>query len=189
MIRLSKYKNGEIKVTWNENPMQKDYEYEWLKCRIRSKTYQCLSSFSLGVELKIHRGGRICYGMLVAQILPHSERDCVKISVAFTSKNTIKYEKSCLINDTYVYKGLPEEYAGQVIASISSAILKTDCYPQCNIIIEDAANCEIGSSPMIFGIVADIITNIICTGSENEIQNIDIENFTGKFVKNISLQY
>lgn len=71
--------------------------------------------------------------------------------MAFTSKNTTKYEDSCLINDTYVYKGLPEEYAEQVIASINSAILKRGRYPQCNIIIEDAANCEIGSSPMIFG--------------------------------------
>lgn len=189
MFRLFKYKNGEIKITWNEKPMLKDYEYEWRRSQIRIKTSQISTSFSLGLELKIHTGGRICYGMLAAQIKPHDEHDCVNVSLAFTSENTSRYGESCLMADTYVYKGLPEEYVEQVTQSIGSAILKKDRYPQCNIVIGDAANCEVGSSPMIFGIMADIMIDLICTGSEDEFVNMDIETFTGKYVKNIHLQY
>ncbi len=189
MVKLFKYKNGEIKIMWNAKPMLKDHEYSWYSNQIETKTYQFSSSFLLGVELKVHKGGRICYGMLMAQVQPYDKQNCVDISLAYTHKNTVKYEGSCLYNDTYVYKGLPEEYVGQVINSISSSILKKDSYPQCSITLEESVNCEVGSSPIIFGIIADIITNIICTSSEDEILDMNIETFTKQYVKNISLQY
>lgn len=189
MIRLFQYKNGEIKITWNLQPIQRDYKYEWRRKQITLNTYQFLSSAILEVELKIHKGGRICYGMLAAQVDPHEEQDCVELSVAYTRENTIKYTGSCLVDDTYVYKGLPEEYVEKVINSISSTILQKETYPQCSICIENAANCEVGSSPMIFGIIADIMTNIICTSSEDEMRNTDIETFTTQYARNIGFTY
>ena len=42
---------------------------------------------------------------------------------------------------------------------------------------------------MIFGIIADIMTNIICTNSEDEMRNMDIETFTTQYVKNIGFKY
>lgn len=189
MNRFFKYKNGEIKIMWNVKSTLKDYEYDWRRRQIKIKTHPFLSSFLLGVELKIHKGGRICYGMLMAQVQPCDEQDCVNISLAYTHKNTIKYEFSCLANDSYVYKGLPEEYVEYIINSFNSSILKKESFPQCSISIEESANCEVGSSPMLFGIISNIIINIIYTSSEDEILNMSIENFTEKYVKNIGLQY
>lgn len=189
MVKLFKYKNGEIKVMWNAEPMLKDYEYSWYSNPIEIKTYQFSASFSLGVELKIHMGGRICYGMLMAQVKPYDKQNCVDLCLAYTHKNTVKYEESCLCNDRYVYKGLPEEYVEEVINRITLSILEKESYPQCSIILEESANCEVGSSPRIFGIIADIIINIICAGAEDEILDMNIEAFTRQYVKNISLQY
>lgn len=122
--------------------------------------------------------------MLAAQVQPHNEQDCVKVSIAFTHENIVRFEKSCLTDPSYVYKGLPEEYVDRVIDHICSVILEKESYPQCHIIIENAANCEVGSSPVFFGMIAEIIANIICTGSEAEIQNMDIETFNIQYVKN-----
>ena len=127
--------------------------------------------------------------MLAAQVEPNSKVDCVNLSLAFTQENTIKFEDACVIDNTYVYKGLPEEYTSEIINKTYSLISQKESYPQCNIIFEDSANCEVGSSPMIFGIIAEIIINIIFSGSVDEILNLDIKTFTKLYVKNINLQY
>ncbi len=131
------------------------------------------------MELKVHRGGRICYGFLVAQIKLHNECDCIKISISYIHGNSVKYEESSLWNDTSVYKGLPEE----VSESIITTIMAKNSYPQCEIAINYAANCEVGSSPIIFEVIAETITKLICSSSEEEIQNMNIETFTKKYVR------
>lgn len=189
MIKVFKYKNGEIRIKYDELPVVKDYEYEWIKKQIKVKTFNMEASFSLGVEVAVHKGGRICYGMLTAQVKPHNEPDCVNLSLAYTQENTTKFEDACVIDKTYVYKGLPKEYTSEIINKIYSLISQKESYPQCNIIFEDSANCEVGSSPMFFGIIAEIIVNIIFGGSIDEILNLDVETFTKLYVKNINLQY
>lgn len=189
MNRLFKYKRGEIKVIWNEQPMVKDYEDKWIEKRIVKKTKQLLTSFSVGVEMMLPTGGRICYGLLSAKVEPHNEQDIVKLSMAFTSHNTVRYEESFLWNDEHVYKGLPEEYIGYVSNSICEKIYEKNIYPQCSILFEYAANCEVGSSPRLFEIIAEIIINLICTSSLDEICSINIEDFTKKYVKSMTLQY
>lgn len=47
--------------------------------------------------MMIHKGGRICYGMLVAQVLPYNETNAVKVSIAYTRENSIRYKESILL--------------------------------------------------------------------------------------------
>lgn len=187
MNRLFKYKNGEIKVFWDETPMHKNYEESLLVKELRKKTKKVEDSFMVGVELKINRGGRICYGMLMARMQPIEKQDTVNLSIAYTHKNTVRYENSFLINDKYVYKGLPEEYISQVFECISSVIDEKEEYPQCNIFFDYAANCEVGSSPMVFGLIAEMIVNIVYESSYDELANITIADFTKKYVKKVIL--
>ena len=42
---------------------------------------------------------------------------------------------------------------------------------------------------MIFGMIADIIVNLIYTSSEYEIYNMDIETFSEQYIKNTKLKY
>lgn len=189
MKRIFKYKNGEIRVMWDEQFIPRDYECDWYYKKIKKKGTEILKSFLVGVELQINKGGRVCYGMLAAKVLPDNEPNEIKISIAYTNKNTIRYKESSLFNDTFVYKGLPKEYVEQVGNSILGVIEKKESYPQCDIMFEDAANCEVGSSPMLFGIIAEIVVNLICTGTEDEISNMNIEEFTEQYASKCKLIY
>lgn len=184
MIKAFKYKNGEIVVSWNESLRIKDYKYEWRKEYVQVKTYKAALPYTLGVELAIHTGGRICYGMLAAQVKPSDKKDCVGLSLALTQENSIKYEG---IDNAYAYKGLPEEYADEIINKIHLFMLKKESYPQCDIFIEDAVNCEVGSSSSFFGIIAEIMINLISSATEASISNMDIKTFTKLYASNINL--
>lgn len=189
MIKIFNYKNGEIKVMYNESPMAMDYSYSWKKHQVEIITFPVSLNYWLGIEIKINKGGRICYGMLVAQVQPNEDTNCVKIDIAFTQKNNIRYYDSCLYDDTSVYKGLPKEYVDSVIQSVTSEILKKDYYPGYKIVFEYAANCEVGSSPMIYQIISEIIINMIYENACEKILDMDVETFTKEFAKNASLHY
>lgn len=183
MIRLFSYQNGKVKIIWNEQPMLNNYGSEWVTSKIEKKTTSFSDTFMLGVELMVHTGPRICYGMLGAQVQPCAERDIVGVSIAYTHGNTIKYENSLLLNDNYVYKGLLQEYAEAVSDSVLRTISEKESYPQCAVSFAYAANCEVGSSPMFFAITAEILTNLICTCTEEKILNMTIEEFTGQYIR------
>lgn len=189
MKKVFKYKNGKIQVIYNEQFISKDYEDEYCSKKIEHKTNVISKSFTVGVEMMVHKGGRICYGMLVAQILPYDKPNAVKLSIAYTRENTIRYKESILYDDEFVYKGLPQEYVEQIYSSIYQLIKEKDIYPQCDISFEYSANCEVGSSPMIFGHIAEIIANMLYIDSIEEIFNMDIANFTNLYLKGINLIY
>lgn len=125
----------------------------------------------------------MCYGMLAAKVQPHDDKDIVKVAIAVTHENLIHYEGSLLLNDTYVYEGLPEEYINQIKSSIIKTVLDKEKYPQCIISFENAANCEVGSSPMLFGMIAELIVDLICTSSKEDVLNMNIEDFTKQYIK------
>lgn len=189
MIKTFDYRNGEIKITYNESPAVKDYKYDWKKYQIGITTFPVLLNYRLGVELEIRKGGRICYGMLGVQVQPEKEINRVKIDVAFTKGNSIRYYDSCLFNGSRVYKGLPEEYLESVIRKVTSEILKRDKFPQYKVLFEYAANCEVGSSPMIYGMISEIIINIISENACEKIMDMDIQSFTNQFAENVNLHY
>ena len=189
MIKVFDYKNGKIKIMYNEPSMVRDYKYDRKEHKIELMTFPVSLDHWLGVEVKINKGGRICYGMLAAQVQSNEDADCVRIDIAFTQKNNIRYYDSCLYDDTSVYKGLPKEYVDSVIQSVTSEILKKDHYPGYKIVFEYAANCEVGSSPMIYQIISEIIINMIYENACEKILDMDVETFTKEFAKNASLHY
>ena len=109
----------------------KNDKYHWCQNCITIKTCELLSPFSLGIEMEKHTSGRICYGMLCANVQPFYKQNCVKIELAYIDKNSIKYEYSSLFDDTHVYKGLPKEYTQYIMNQICSAISEKEYYPQC----------------------------------------------------------
>ncbi len=189
MKRTFEYKSGKIKVIWNETPMEKEYEEEWITQEINKTTKKVLNPFSVGVELMVHTGPRMCYGMLMAYVTPSDEQDCIKVSVAYTKENAIKYPNSLLSDDRYVYKGLSEEYVEEVCNTVSEVINEKADYWQCDIVFGDAANCEAGSSPMFFRIITKIILELIDKNVLDAISTMSIADFTARYVKDINLRY
>ena len=182
MIKIFQYKNGEIRIKKDENLSVRDYQYEWKKRQIKVKTVELPLPFCLGVEIIVHTGGRICYRMLSAQVSPYNEPDCVNLSLAYTQNNTVRYTETGLIDDSHIYKGLPEEYTADILDRRVSFILEKEVFPQCSNCYKHAAHSAVASSPMIFGVIAETIINIICTGSVDEIFHLDAETF---YIKNL----
>ena len=187
MKRLFNYQNGEINLILNEPPLLRDYPDSLREEQFSRPACPISNTYMIGLELKVHTGGRMCYGLLAAQAEPCERRDSVMISVAYTPGNTVRYKNSLLTDDRYIYKGLPEEYMEFVMNRIRLAITEQERCPQCRISFLYAANCEVGSSPMLFGIIAEIIIKIICTGSINELPGMDQEAFTERYIKQYHL--
>lgn len=127
--------------------------------------------------------------MLMAYVTPSDEQGCIKTSIAYTKKNTIKYPNSLLSDDRYVYKGLPEECVEEVCNTVSEVLNEKDDYLQCDIVFRDAANCEAGSSPWLFGIITKMILEIININELDAILTMSIEDFTEKYVTDVHLRY
>ena len=189
MYKTYKYKNGEIKLLKNEIPMARDYEYRSKFFQVIRKTQQLDNEFSLGIEMKIHRGGRICYGLLGAEVKSGKNLEAINVHIAYTDKNRIRYNDSCLINDEFVYKGLPEEYIEKINSSITEDILNRKNFPQCDIFFDYAANCEVGSSPALFGCIAKMLIRLISSNLMDQIFNMGIKEFTEEFVQDVNLRY
>lgn len=189
MIKVFDYKNGKIKIMYNEPSMVRDYKYDRKEHKIELMTFPVSLDHWLGVEVKINKGGRICYGMLAAQVQSNEDADCVRIDIAFTQKNSIRFYDSCLYDDSWVYKGLPQEYVESIIQSATSEIIKKDRYPQCKIIFGHAANCEVGSSPMIYRLISEMMIDMIFENAYEKIMDMDIKTFTERSAQNIGLHY
>lgn len=162
--------------------MANDYPREWCTVIKTKQTKQITTGFEIGVELAFHTGGRICYGFLAANVRPHPEPDTVKISLAFTRGNTARYEDSCLLNDSFVYKGLPQEYVTQTIESMMAAIEGEGAYIQAEIRVDDSANCEVGSSPALFGVIGELLVKLINADSIEQVMDMETEAFTRKYL-------
>ena len=60
MIKLFTYRSGKVKISYNEKLTAED-EYEDVRCQqVNVKTYPIFDSFSLGIEIAVHTGGRYC---------------------------------------------------------------------------------------------------------------------------------
>lgn len=185
MEKVFAYKNGNIKVMYNESGMLRDYEEEYIVRDVDRETCAFAKEYSVSVEWSRHVGGKICYGMLGATVRPYHKADSVRVSMAYTQKNTVKYDESLLLNDEYVYKGLPIEYVGYLEECIEQYIKEKDAFPQCEIVLNQAANCEVGSSEMFFSYIAQMLINMIYNDSVEEIIDMDVEEFTSRYVEKI----
>lgn len=188
MEKIFIYKNGKVKLIYNEQFAKKDYIEEYVIDFIEHKTRAMENSFSIGIELMVHKGGRIYYGMLAAQVRPNIEANSVKMSVAVTPQNTVKYSEYILLNDEYVYKGLPKEYVAQIINCIKQSVCEKESYPQYEVSFDYAANCEVGSSPRFFGYIAEIIMEILYSDSTEEIFEMAADEFAELYLKNMGFQ-
>ena len=189
MKRLFELKNGKIKVFFNEDPIEKDYiDYEVNKV-LNTKTYLIEDAFSIGVEYALHTGPRILYGFMMVYVEPNDVNNTVNVSVSYTKDNVIHYEKSLLIyNSDYVYKGLPEEYLKDVQKTIENKIICSEYFPQCNLRFASSANCEVGSCSNFFVKITEIIIELICKCSMEEIADVLNERFFEKFDINLSVR-
>lgn len=188
MERVFEYVNGQIKLMYNEVPSSKDYETYAVTDVIQRDTCQIEQSFSIGIEYKCHVGGRMLYGLLLADVAPCQIKNTVNVIILYTKGNSIHFDGSLLLNDAHVYKGLPKEYLEGVRQSVLESVRCRQSFPQCDLVFCSSANCEIGSSPALFGKIAKVIVKMVHRNSFAELQQISTDDFTEKYCAELRMQ-
>lgn len=189
MKKLYEYQNGIIKLILDEEPIINDFVSKRKTEKILSSCKELGTPRLVGLEVMLSRGGRICYGMLAAKIITNGNLDLVNVSIDYTEKNTIHYKDSLLRHDENVYKGLQEQYLKYVTNAIQNFIIYNPEFPKCDLVFEYAANCEVGSSPIFFEIIAEMIMKIIYTWNNCDLYCMDIESFTKLYAYRMNLKY
>ncbi len=181
MEKIFEFRNGKIRVTYNEVQKSQNIEEKYVRASVKRKTRRCTDEYSVGVEAMAHTGGRMCYGKLSVSMRPQEEADKINIAIAVTEENTVKLSNSLLLDDSYVYCSLPEEYAEHMLDCVINAIEAAETFPQCVLVFEEAANCEAGSSSMYFGGIAELLIRMIEKDNAAEIflmnENVFAEQF------------
>ncbi len=183
MEKVFEFRNGKVRVTYNEPGKIQGFEEKYVSASVQRNTRKCTSVYSVGVEAMAHTGGRMCYGKLSVSVRPQKEADKINITIAVTEENTIKFRNSLLLDDSYVYCGLPEEYVELMLDCVANAIEAVETFPQCTLFFEEAANCEAGSSSMYFGGIAELLVRMIEKENAADIFFMSEKEFAEHFFK------
>lgn len=188
MFKNYEYKNGQVKLIIDEEPMVNDYISEHLSGFVEKKCDKIIIPNLIGLEVSLSKGGRICYGLLAGKLIPNNKQNIISFDISYTAQNTIKYTDSILYNDNYVYKGLPKEYLEHVKMGILKGIEKVNFFPNCNLHYDYAANCEVGSSPMFFEMISETLTELISSGLNLNICESDATELLSFFGRKFNLK-
>lgn len=183
MEKTFRFKNGVIKIGYNEKAGLKTGRETYIKKRIERKTTGSSRESTLCVEAMAHRGGRMCYGLLFVRLRPLEEMNVVKVTVAVNEENMLKYEDAMLSDTEQVFRGFPKEYLELTLESIINSVNEKEVFPQCEIAFECAANGEVSSSAMFFSYLAELIIGMIANGKMKEMLHMEQEKFVETYVK------
>lgn len=188
MQKVFDYECGSVTLLGDIDLSFLDYENEYYHQKVQTKTRVNEHSYFLGIEMIAHRGGVIRYGMLCTSVQPNAENDSVNISIAYTNENNVRYQGVSQFDYNHTYKGMPYEYLESVRNSVINTILEKKNYPQCSIDFIYSANCEVGSSPMFFSMLAEVIMNIIYDETYDEVWKMNTADFTNQYLKKFHLK-
>lgn len=162
---------GDIKYWISEFPNKIVYNYKTKKftCDVIKKAAVYQNSIIL--ELHLHKDVN-SYGRLGIQYEPQL-KDTLEVIVHYVDENSISYQSELIKYDKfmYMYHGLPQDCLKFVEKSIKQHL---DIYGFSGgkITVSFAANSEVKSSPLFFGIMTSILMKILVA---NEWENVESE--------------
>lgn len=189
MFKKFEYSSGTIKVMLNEQYMQMELGTDIHEERIKPKNpiAKALPK-TLGLEVAVHTGPRICYGLMSTTITSNKVNDLVTLSTEYTKTNSEKFTDSILLNNDYTYKGLPKEFLSAVINSAINTIKEKESFPLCDIHFNYTANCEAGSSQAFFHIIIEAYFELILMFDNNKTIEMNLISFEEFLANKFSLR-
>ena len=124
------------------------------------------------VELFLHKDANN-YGLLGMEFIPQRDAEKLEIQIKYTKENTEHFQSKIKRYDNMLYYGLCEEYVSYLKSRLIDKIHSKDEFYCGSLIISIAANSMVGSSPMIFGVIANIIIEMFLMLQKERIRNID----------------
>lgn len=112
-------------------------------------------------ELFLHKDAS-CYGLLGFKFIPDRESSRLKISVRYHEGNKEHYfsEIRASGSQKHIYKGLEHQYLSAVTDSIAAFCQKNKLSGG-SLYMHTAANCEVGSSPLLFESLTELLLSVM----------------------------
>lgn len=155
--------NADLKYWINEFPILEKFESESEKIQIpmrKSIPIKCFLN-KVALEVYLHKNSSN-YALLGLEYEPN-ESGVLSTEIQYIVDNEMHYESALTKFNNYKYLGLPEECTDIILETIksnkniSSGILK----------IPIASNCEVGSSPLVYSKVINLLLELICNQKED----------------------
>lgn len=155
--------NADLKYWINELPILEKIESKTKKTQILTRENIRKKCFwtKVALEVYLHKNAGN-YALLGLEYEP-DENGILNIDIQYVVDNEMHYGSDLTKFNNYKYLGLPAECTDIILEtiksnkSISSGTLK----------IPIAANCEVGSSPLVFSKVTNLLLELICNQNEN----------------------
>ena len=172
--------NADLKYWINEFPNLEKFESKSEKFQIPMKksTAQKYIWTKVALEIYLHKNSSN-YALLGLEY-ESNESGVLSIEIQYIVDNVMHYESALTKFNNYKYLGLPEECTDIILdtiksnKNISSGTLK----------IPIAANCEVGSSPLIYSKVTNLLLELICNQKEDTKFDLLIEELYIKYFLN-----
>lgn len=170
MNRILQLKNAEIRYWIDEYPLIESIVLENECSRYYVNNKLDLQPQKLAMEVYLHRNANN-YGILGVEYIPKKDSEIIDVEIAYIKENRVTYTSEMLEYSDFMYYGLPEECVKTVKEKIKLYIDTKD-FSGGSLFFKFAVNSEIGSSPNLFGIMAEMLLEFIVKRSTN-VQNID----------------
>ena len=161
--------NADLKYWIEEFPILSDVEIQTDSTRINREDIgkKGYPYKQLALEVYLHKNAGN-YALLGMEYMP-DEGNELTLNISYVEENKIHYQSELTKYNGYKYVGLPEECKELIINTIKS----NHSIGGGSLNIPIAVNCEVGSSPIIFGKVTDILLEVL-SEDKNEI-NLELK--------------
>lgn len=179
MNSIFEYKNKTVRISYSlENPCcEEKLLFNYIE---KQKGYFISTSYRLGIELKENHGGRVCYGLVSAYIVPSKERR-IGIACKYGQGLSEEIRSDSIYNSSTVGVGLPYEFQTNLEQYIISNLEKAEVFPWCNIIFDSFMHDKVGSSIKIYSIIISMMLDIMKDNLQQRIQDWSVNDFVVKF--------
>lgn len=179
MNKILSFNNWKLQYWVGEFPNLSNVStYELHEIINEPKNINIVKENKIGIEL--HRLYRepSSYGLLGIEFKPQKNSNELKIEIQYIKENIKNYNSEISNYDKTIYCGLLEDYVPHLKSKIIEMIYQHNIFFGGSLIVSCAANSEVGSSSVMFSIVAEIIVKIFKKFQEDTI--VDFDDYVGK---------
>ena len=175
------FNNADLKYWIEEFPILNDTEFQTKSIKINKgdsdkKSYPYRQ---LALEVYLHKNAGN-YALLGLEYIPDDGNE-LTVNINYVTENERHYESGLTKYNDYKYVGLPEE----CIEIIVNIIKNSHDIGGGSLNIPIAVNCEVGSSPIIFGKVIELLLKVLCRSDDETNPNLEIEKLYKKIFMKI----
>ena len=162
LIQIGKYKKFKIGFSENKDLLIEDYKILTNKIAANSNKINKTRFVECEIALPLHASS---YAFLGVEFAPNEE-EFLNIEVRYNESKE-EYKQTLSMCGGVTYKGLPEEFVNAVYKSILQFFEYGAEIPCGKLTVKTAANCEVGSSNVIFACLIKIVLDILFGGYVN----------------------